>query len=224
VPNITPYLGLASLPLAYLLAFNPVRFSWGLHHGFEPMPVEVRDKAESVDRYFYFVMYALTSGFIVGLMLGSGVHVAQVGLRLEHWGSNVAIGIAVGTLLVLLQGLMDRFLPKGAQPKTTDRFQRRSVGLWVLVSFVAAFAEEFWIAFCLVSMRATGHSEAMSVAVMAVVFGAVHLAYRFYGALSVAVRGVISALLFMWLGSLIPMVLFHFIGDLGNLYWLRRSV
>lgn len=187
------------------------------------MPVEVRDKAESVDRYFYFVMYALTAGFIVGLMSWSGVRAAHVGLRLEHWGRNVAVGIGAGTLLVLLQGFMDRLLPKSGQPKTTERFQRRSVGLWVLVFLVAAFAEEFWIAFCLVSMTATGHSGTISVTATAVVFGIVHLAYRLSGALSVAVRGVISALLFLWLGSLVPMVLFHFMSDLGNLYWLRRA-
>lgn len=223
MPHPIPYLALASLPVAYLLALNPVRFSWGLHHGFESMPVAVRDKAESVDRYFYFVMYALTAGFIVGLMLRSDVRAARVGLRLEHWGSNVAIGIAAGALLVLMQGLVDRLLPKSRQPKTTDRFQRGSVGLWVLVFLVAAFAEEFWIAFCLVSMTAIGHSGTISVTVTAVVFGIVHLAYRVSGALSVAARGVISALLFLWLGSLIPMVLFHFMGDLGSLYWLRRS-
>lgn len=223
MPRLTAYLALASFPLAYLLAFNPVRFFWGLHHGFETMPVQVRDKAESVDRYLYFVLYALTAVFIVGLMLRNGIPAAHVGLRLDHWGRDVAIGVAAGVLLVLLQSLIDGFLPKGAQPKTTDRFQRRSAGLWMLVFFAAAFAEEFWIAFCLVSMMATGHSRTISVTVMAVVFGAVHLAYRLSGALSVAVRGVISALLFIWLGSLIPMVLFHLMGDLGNLYWLRRT-
>ncbi len=223
MPHLIPYLALASFPVAYLLALNPVRFLWGLHHGFEPMPVAVRDKAESLDRYFYFVMYALTAGFVAGLMLRSDVRAARVGLRVEHWRSNVAIGIAASALLVLMQGLMDRLLPKGGQPKTTDRFQRRSVGLWVLLFLIAAFVEEFWIAFCLVSMTATGHSGTISVTATAVVFGVVHLAYRLSGALSVTVRGVISALLFLWLGSLIPMVLFHFMGDLGNLYWLRRS-
>lgn len=221
--HLTPYLALMSFPLAYLLAINPVKFSWGLHHGFEPMPIAMREKAESVDRYFYFVMYALTIGFVLGLMFHSRVRAARVGFRVERWGSDVAIGIGVGASLILMQGLMDRLLPKGGHPKTTDRFQRGSVELWVLVFLVAAFAEEFWIAFCLVSLTATGHSKTISIAVTAVAFGIVHLAYRASGALSVAARGVISALLFLWLGSLIPMVLFHFMGDLGNLFWLRRA-
>jgi membrane protease YdiL (CAAX protease family) len=188
------------------------------------MPAEVRDRAESVDRYLYFVMYALTAGFVAFLMLRNGVPAPSVGLQLEHWRSNVAIGTSAGALLVLLQSLIVRFLPEGAQPKTTDRFQRRSVGLWVFVFFVGTFAEEFWIAFCLVAMRTAGYSAVMSIAATAVVFGAVHLAYGFGGALAVALKGAISALLFLWCGSLIPMFLFHFIGNLGNLYWLRRSV
>lgn len=187
------------------------------------MPLVVRDKAELVDRYLYFFMYALTAGFVVGLMLRSNIRATRVGLRLEHLGSNVATGIVVGALLVLTQGLANRFLTKSGQPKTTDRFQRGSGELWVLVFLAAAFAEEFWIAFCVVSMRAAGYPETICVAVTASVFGAAHLAYRVSGALSVSARGVVSALLFLWLGSLMPMVLFHFIGDLGNLYWLRRS-
>lgn len=202
---------------------NPVRFYWGLRHGFEPMPVQVREKAESADRYFYFVMYALTSGFVAVLMLHSGVHGARVGLQPHHAGSNVAIGIAAGAMLIVIQIILIKLFSKAAQPRTTDRFQRRSAGLWVSVFLAAAFAEEFWLAFCLASMRATGHSGTASIVVTTVVFGAVHLGYRIPGALSVVVRGVVSALLFFWLRSLIPMVLFHFIGDLGNLYWLRRS-
>lgn len=223
MPQPTPYLALASFPVAWLLALNPVRFVWGLRHGFEPMPVAVRDKAESLDRYFYFAMYMLTVAFVVGLMLRSDVRAASVGLHAERWGSNVAVGIAAGVLLVLIQGLVNRALPKSGGPKTTDRFQRGSAALWVLVFLVAAFTEELWIAFCLVSLTAKGCSPAFSVAITAIVFGTVHLAYRIPAALSVAAREVISALLFLLLGSLIPMILFHFMGDLGNLYWLRRA-
>ncbi|HVB85110.1 MAG TPA: CPBP family intramembrane glutamic endopeptidase [Candidatus Dormibacteraeota bacterium] len=186
------------------------------------MPVSVRDKAESVDRYFYFLVYALTAGFVLGLMWRSNLPAARVGLRVEHWGSNLAIGVSAGGLLVLLQALIHRLLPTLGQPKTTDRFQRRSVGLWVLVFLVAAATEEFWIAYCIVSMTATGRSGTTAVMVTAVVFGAMHLGYRLFGALSVAARAAMSAILFLWLGSLIPMVLFHFMGNLGNLYWLRR--
>lgn len=223
MPHLIPYLALASFPVAWLLALNPIRFSWGLHHGFEPMPVAVRDKAESVDRYFIFIMYALTVGFVVALMSRSGVRTAAVGLRTERWGSNVAIGVAAGALLTLIQVLLVRLYPNLEPLPTTDRYQRRSVELWVIVGLVAAVVEEFWIAFCLASMTATGHSVFVSITATAAVFGAVHFKYRLGGALSVAARGVVSALLFLWLGSLIPMALFHFIGGLGNLYWLRRS-
>ncbi len=223
VSRLFPYLALASFPVASLLALNPVRFSWGLHHGFEPMPVAVRDKAESVDRYFDFVTDALTAGFVVILMLWSGVGPAAVGLRTEHWGSNVAIGVTAGALLILIQILLVRRYPNMEPLPTTDRYQRRSVGLWVVVFLVGSSVEEFWIAFCLVSMAATGHSAFIAITATAAVFGVQHLEYRLPAALAVALKGAVSALLFLWQGSLIPMILYHFIGNLGTLYWLRRT-
>jgi membrane protease YdiL (CAAX protease family) len=87
--------------------------------------------------------------------------------------------------------------------------------------FSGAFAEELWIAFCVATFIATGHSNTLSVLTTSVVFGATHFEYRF-GALAVVMYGAVSALLFLWLGSLIPMFLFHFIGNLGSLYWARH--
>lgn len=223
MPDLIPYLALASFPLASVLALNPIRFFWGLHHGFKPMPVVVREKAESADRYFYFLIDALTAGFVVGLMLWSGVGPAAVGLRMEHWGGNVAIGVAAGALLILVQILLARLYPNMEPLPTTDRYQRRSVGLWVIVFLVGSSVEEFWIAFCLFSMTATGHSAFISVTATVAVFGMQHLEYRLPAAYAVALKELVSALLFLWLGSLIPMILYHLIGNLGTLYWLRHT-
>lgn len=220
---MTAYLALASFPAAGWLALNPVRFSWGLHHGFEPMPVEVRDRAESADRYVYFLIDALTIGFVAALMKWNNISLARVGFRSTTWERDVIIGILAGGLLVVLQFAIDRRLPNMPQLKTTDRFERGPVMFWVLVAFVGAPAEELWIAFCLVVMIATGHSAIVSVVITAAVFGAVHFPYGLGGATAVAVKGAMSALLFLWWGALIPMALFHFVGSLGSLYLIRRA-
>lgn len=217
------YLALASFPIAWILALNPVRFSWGLHHGFDPMSLDVRERAERVDVYCYFFMYALTAGFVASLMSHYGVRPSQVGLRLEQWRGNAVIGFAAGALLVLIQAWIAKFIPEGAPLPTTDRFQRKSVGLWLKVLLAGAPVEELWIAFCLVSMRLTGYSAIASVTATVVVFGVVHIGYGFYGASSVSAKSVPSAVLFLWRGSLIPMFLYHFIGNLGILYRLRRT-
>ena len=60
-------------------------------------------------------------------------------------------------------------------------------------------------------------------AITVIVFAAVHYGYRLGGVIAIAMKGVVSALLFLWGGSLIPMFLFHFIGHLGSLYWARRA-
>src|ERR1700691_4442485 len=193
---LTPYEALASFPLATWLAPNPIRFSWGFRHGVEPMPVEVRDKAESTDRYWYFIVDAITIAFVIALMSWNGIPAARVGLRPEQWKSNVIIGVAAGIVSVLFQSLLARFFPNAVPGSAADHYRRRSVRLWVFVFFSGAFAEEFWIAFCLVMLRAAGHSAVMSVVATAVVFGAVHLTYRF-GVVAVAIKGAASALLFL---------------------------
>jgi membrane protease YdiL (CAAX protease family) len=215
-------MALAAFPLATWLAPNPIRFSWGFQHGSEPMPIEVRDKAESADRYWYFLVDAITIAFVVGLMLWNGIPANRVGLQLTNWKGGVAVGVAAGGLRVLLLGALTKLLPAIAPGKASDMLQRGSIRLWGTIFFTGAFSEELWIAFCLVALKTSGRSTATSVVLTALVFGAVHFEYRF-GALATAMYGALSALLFLWLGSLIPMFLFHFIGNLGSLYWARRG-
>lgn len=186
------------------------------------MPVEVRDRAESMDRYWYFLVDAITIALVIALMSRSGVPAPEVGLQLEGWKSNVVIGIAAGIVTVLIESLVARFPSDAISRNATDYLRRGRVSFWVFVFFSGAFAEELWIAFCLVAMRTTGHTVITSIAATALVFGAVHFTYRF-GALAVAIKGAASALLFLWCGSLIPMFVFHFTGNLGTLYWLRRA-
>ena len=174
-----------------------------------------------MDRYWYFLVDAITIAFVMVLMSRSGVPAARVGLQAARWKSNVAIGIAAGIVIVLIQSLIARFLSNGISGNATDYLRRGRVLFWVFVFFSGAFAEELWIAFCVVATRTAGYSVTTSIVATALVFGAVHFTYRF-GALAVAIKGAASALLFLWCGSLIPMFIFHLIGNLGSLYWLRR--
>lgn len=219
---LSPYVGLAIFPLATLLASNPIRFSWGFRHGSQPMPPDVRDKAENVDSCMSLLGAALTIACTAILMTMHSDDASRVGLSLEKWRSSVAIGTAAGVLLVLFQALLLRLFPIVAPNNVNDYLRRRSLVSSLFVFSVGAVAEEFWIAFCIVSMKSTGHSWATSITVTVVIFALVHFEYRLWGAFAVALKEVISALLFILFGSLIPMVLFHFIGNLGALYWVRR--
>lgn len=220
---LTAYLALAAAPLATFLAPNPVRFSWSFHNGLEPMPRITQEKAERADRYWYFIVDAITIAFVVGLMLWNGVQPSRAGLHLENWKEGVSLGIVAGTLRLLLIGTLVKAFPRAAPDRTgPHRLWIGSFSLWTTIFLSGAFSEELWIAFCLVALMASGHSMVASVLLTAGVFGAVHFEYRF-GAVATAIYGCVSALLFLWLRSLIPMFLFHFIGNMGSLYWARRA-
>lgn len=186
------------------------------------MPVDVRDRAESVDRHWYFLVDAITIGFLAGLMLWKHVPGSRIGLRIDDWHQNAVIGIAAAAFRVLLLSFLRKLFPGRTPDGAVEHLQRGSALLWAFIFFAGAFAEEMWIALCVVALIMAGHSNALSVFVTAAVFGVAHFEYRF-GALVTAMYGAISALLFLWLGSLIPMFLFHFIGNLGSLYWARHQ-
>jgi membrane protease YdiL (CAAX protease family) len=219
----TPYLALATFPLVAWVVLNPTRFSWGFHHGLEPIPAELRDKAEFIDRLILLPRDAIAIGCVAGLMLWQSVPPTLAGLRLDQWKTNIAIGVAAGALRVAAVSALFAWVPGTGQGTTAQFTRTGSTSLWLLIDLVGVFAEEFWIAFCLVALRETGHAVALSVTIVAIVFGAMHWQYRFWGALATAALGAVACLLFLWRDSLVPTFLFHFIGNLGGLYWLRRG-
>jgi membrane protease YdiL (CAAX protease family) len=227
--HITPYIALLSFPFAYCLAVNPLRFTWGLHRGLEgqsldPLPAELVEKAERIDRYTLVLRSALVISFIAILMYWQSVSTPRAGLRLDDWKSNVPIGLAAGLMRVACVSALYIFNPAVRQNPTMDYMRKGSLLFWFPYLLVGAFAEEFWIAICLVTLRETAYSMGASVVLTAIIFGAMHFQYRFWGALVVAMVGAISCLLFLWTRSLIATCLFHFIGNLAVLFWTRRWV
>jgi membrane protease YdiL (CAAX protease family) len=226
--HLAPYLAILTFLLAYSLAINPLRFSWGLRRGlagvaFEPLPAELVGKAERIDRYTLVLRSALAISFISILMYWQSIPAAQVGLRSYDWKTNVAIGFAAGLLRVVLVSALAIFVPAASQNPITDYMRKGSLFFWVPFTLMGAFAEEFWIAICLVTLMAVGYSVEVSVGVTAIAFGAMHFRLRYWAALAVALTGVFSCLIFVWTRSLIATYLFHFVGNLGSLYWKRRG-
>ena len=227
--SLRPYLGLAIYPAAFLLGFavNPVEFSWSFRLARQrrplddSMPAEVRNKADEVNRYLNFLVDGLILLFSTILLRGTALGPARVGLQLANWERNAVIGIATGTLLVLTQSLVVRQVPVDPQHPFTYQVQRGCPALWVLIFITGAFSQELWIALCLVVFLATGHSAAVAIAATVVVFAAMHYSYRFWGALAVAITAAISALLFLQFRSLVVTFLYHFVGNIGSLYWNR---
>lgn len=218
---LTPYLAIASAPLATLLAPNPTRFSWAFRHGTEPMPPDLQEKAGQADRYWYFFVDTITVAFVVGLMFWDRVPPDRVGLQFANWKEGAVVGMAAALLRLVLMGALAGLFPWAVSRRNDPHvLWAQSVPVWTATFFCGALSEELWITFCLVAFMATGHSVAVSVFITALVFGTMHFEYRI-GALTIAMYGAVSALLFVWLRSLISMFLFHFIGNLGSLYLHR---
>lgn len=215
-----PYLGLAVFPLLAFFPFNWLEFSWGFHHGREPMSPEVTQRAERIGRYVLWIRHGLLVTIVLGLAMHQSLQFSQIGLRLEGWQRNSLIGIVAASLWVGLHGFLRRLSPL---PEIRDkRLAAEPTANWVLSQSVSVLAEELWIAFCLVSLIRTGHSAVLAIIVTATVFGALHYQYR-TGAFATAILGAASALLFLWRGSLLPSYLFHFMGNISALYWARRA-
>ncbi|MBZ5554008.1 MAG: CPBP family intramembrane metalloprotease [Acidobacteriia bacterium] len=221
--SFIPYLALAIFPIASIVPFNLFRFSWGYHHGLQKMPDDVRERAEKVDRFTWPFHKLLTIAPVILLMKHEGVSPRATGLHLDVWQLNAALGICTGLMLVVIQGLLWRLMNRRMGSLDDAECARGPASLWLLEFLFGAFSEELWLAFCLVGLRRTCHSIPLSILLTAIAFGLAHFPYGF-GAFATASYGALSGMLFLWRSSLLPSFLFHFVGNIGSLYWARRGV
>lgn len=215
--------------MSYVLgfSFNPIEFRWTANLArqgrpiSEAMPQELQDRADAMTRRLNFLVDALTVASIALLAHRISRDPASFGLQLTDWKRHVLVGVTAGILLIAAQGLMVRRVPVDPRHAFTHGVRKGSPLLWVFIFISSAFSEELWIAFCLIVLRPATHSAAISIGMTVVVFAAMHYSYRFWGAVAVAVKGTISAILFLHFGSLIVTFFYHLVANLGSLYWNR---
>lgn len=219
----SPFFALCIFPVAYFVAINPVGLSWSFHHNSEPMPSELLERRRYVDRYVVTIRNVMILGLLAVFAEHQSLPASQIGLHLNECLSNVLIGVLAGLSVVTLQGIVWKFLPSLIQNPNNPELRSGPAWFWIISTAIGAFAEELWIAVCIVVLIQTSHQILTSVLVTATVFGLLHFGYRFGGILAMAGYGAISGSLFALRGSLIPSFLFHFIGNVGVLYWVRRA-
>lgn len=218
-----PYLALILFPFSVLFPFNVIAFSWGFRHGSCPMPPNLASKSERIDDFYgLWIRGALLLLAVLSMAVHYAMPISKIGLRSNNWRWNLSIGVGVSVLQICLQGFVWRLAPSGKGLKPDKRLLGGSPVQWVLSNILSVLAEELWIAFSYVSLKQTGHSTSMSIVLIGVIFGAAHYQYG-PGAIAKALYGVVFASLFQWRGSLVPSYLVHYIGNVGALYWARRS-
>src|SRR5258708_40129968 len=107
-----------ALPVAFLLgfSFNPVDFLWSFHHGLDPMPEDVRERAAKIGRYACFLGDGLILGFVVILALKNSLAPARLGLHFHNWQTNAALGVTAGRLRILSQQPVGRTITPRTPP------------------------------------------------------------------------------------------------------------
>ena len=187
------------------------------------MPPDIAERAHRVGRYSLFPRNALLVVLILLFIFYYRVPIAQVGLRFGDWPLHLFVGCSAGLLWVAgVQRSVFHLFPAIRPGLATDSLQKGTAFSWVLVLLTGAFAEEFWLAFCLFALRNTGHSVVLSVGLVAIFFGATHARLGF-GAFAMGTFGIGAALLYVWSGSLVATYSAHLIVDLGGLYWVRQA-
>ncbi|MGC2357697.1 MAG: CPBP family intramembrane glutamic endopeptidase [Candidatus Acidiferrum sp.] len=185
------------------------------------MTPDVLRRAEKVDLFVWPLRDATVVCLVVLLMRELGIAAAQVGIHGASWRVAVTWGVAAGLLHITLQGIIWVLNPSLRSFKVYSEASKGPLVVWSVIFLAAAFSQEMWLVFCFVALRGAGFPTATSILLTSIAFGAAHFTYR-TGALAVAISGMVSCLLFLVTGSLLASVLFHYLGNLGSLYWIRQ--
>ena len=215
----TLYVALGAFPFA---VYSMV-FFWTLRHRTAPISSKGPETSETFDPNMLFFTYALLVALLLPLMWHHRISMTQVGLRADDWALALLVGCLTGLLWGGLYAMVLHLFPAIKPRLATSYLQKGNVLLWILVFIAGAFGEEFWRAFCLALLRNLGYSDVVSVTLTVAAFVLGHPRLKFGGIARVSIFGVIAALLFLWLGSLLATCSAHLVGNLGALYWIRKS-
>src|SRR6266403_1763899 len=128
----SPFFALAIFPLAYFVAINPVGFSWNFRHGLNPMPPELLERAQHIDRYVVTIRNAIALSLLAALILHQSITARQVGLHLNNWLSNSLIGVFAGLMVLTLQGMVRKFLPVLNKNPNNPELQSGPAWFWIV--------------------------------------------------------------------------------------------
>lgn len=204
-----------------IFPFNWVEFSWGFHHGRDPMPAGLASKAKKLNPHILWFRHGLVLAFVLGTAAFESLPFSQIGLRFDAWKPDALIGVGAAAIQLILQSVFFRPGPKShARVKL---LAAEPTANWILSQLVSVLSEELWLALCVLSLFRAGHSALVAVLLPAAIFAVLHYQYG-AGAIVTGAYGAISASLFLWRGSLLPSYLFHLIGNIGAFYWARHIV
>jgi hypothetical protein len=216
-----PIAALLLYPFLYLLPLNLVRFRWGFEQGLAPMPSELQEKAETVDRIVLCVAHAILLVVVVLLMSGSPISAYEVGLTADNWKPALGMGVLFSLFPLGLGGLLLRNMPPEKVRQEPE--SRGTLAAWYGLNALGLFTHEFWRAFCIVSLVRVGFSAWVAVLIVALVYGTLRLQTSVAMALGSATFGGAAGFLFVNTGSLLSPLTMGFISAAAHLYQVRHA-
>jgi membrane protease YdiL (CAAX protease family) len=158
---------------------------------------------------------------------------AAVGFNLNHWERFLGLGVAAGVVylayLRLVVAMNKTLLPAPVPDGSIDHLTRGSAILWFFNHVVGCLGEEFWRAFCLVSLERVHRGAAFAVVATSLAFALGHYqtghpAPFTLGLLfSYTLFGMLFGGMFFWTGSIVPTYIGHLLINSVTLYQARRK-
>lgn len=225
LPKTQVAIGLIGFPLLYLLnSFTP--WSKGL---FVKMDRSYRRKFFASIQ----VLHWATAGCVIFWLLKNGLAPGDVGLDIHHALISAAVLVTLGCFIATQGEILvgtplrssiasDQSNPKSILdlliPKTrVERFE------YVALCMTAGFCEEFlYRGFGVLALKGIGCSNWVAVGLTSLSFALIHgrAAFSPMGIYWV-IKGVFYGALFLWSGSLLPVIILHTLWDLALL--LKRD-
>ena len=206
-------------PVLYTLPFNWVRFMWGMRRGIAPMPPEVEEHAQYVDREVFPLMHGSLLTIVVCLLRSSAISTAAVGLSSNNWKSALALGVLFSLAPLAVGALIQRRTPPDERLK--DREARGPVAVWLGIILLKSFAQEMWRAFCIVSLISLNAPAWLAILITGGAYGSLQLHKSKATALGAAFYGCIAGFLFVKTGSLLAPLAMSLAGGAGLFYQAR---
>ena len=223
-----------------MLSMEPIKSSWDYKHGRRgiipapPLPPELRERSDRNSRYIRFPISGVQCLSVYYLAQKYSVAAGDIGLHLRNWPVSVALGLVAGLMYMLYVEVIrsggSRLARKEIPYNKPAYLSYGPTSVWVLSNIGSCFAEEFWRAFCVVSLQQVHHGAMFAVVASSIAFALYHFQMAGHGVLvefgrllSYVIFGALFAGLFLLTHSIVSVYAGHLLINLVALYRGRKK-
>ena len=198
-----------------------------------PPATEPADEQGAAELVASLVLGVIAVALIVWINRARGLRLAGLGLTLEHWAANVPLGFATAAAswgVFVLSALATMAAWPGAAAewqKNTDNLMKaippmRPALLAAMMLFVGIWEETVFRGFVLPRLRRLTGAWWLAVVLSSAIFAVLHLNMQVaLMAIPLFLIAALWSLITIWRRSLLPVVLGHFLWNLGQLLALE---